>query len=116
VEINGRVCEGCCFSPALFNIYINGIFLDWNTFNIKVYKKKRNKEVNTLLFAGDQILIAKSETLLQKLVHKLENIISKYGLRISTNKTNTIAFRGRDHIRSKIVINNKVIECVNTFN
>jgi hypothetical protein len=49
-------------------------------------------------------------------VHKSENTVSKYGLTISTNKTKTMAFRGRDHIRSKIVINNKITEQVNTFN
>jgi hypothetical protein len=58
--------------------------------------------------------MADSENLLQKLTHKLE-IISQYGLTISTNKTKTMAFRGRDPIRSKIVINNKIIEQVNTF-
>jgi transposase len=71
--------------------------------------------MKTLLFTDDQVLIAESEILLQKSVHKLENVLSKYGLTISTNKTKTMAYRGRDHIRSKIVINNKIIEQVNTF-
>jgi hypothetical protein len=60
--------------------------------------------------------MADSENLLQKLTHKLEIITSQYGLTISTNKTKTMTFRGRDPIRSKIVINNKIIEQVNTFN
>jgi hypothetical protein len=59
--------------------------------------------------------MADSENLLQKLTHKLE-ITSQYGLTISANKAKTMAFRGREAIRSKIVINNKIIEQVNTFN
>jgi hypothetical protein len=42
-------------------------------------------------------------------VHKLENIISKYGLIIATNQTKTMAFEGRDSIRSKIIISNKMV-------
>jgi hypothetical protein len=57
-----------------------------------------------------------AENLLQKLTHKLEIITSQYGLTISTNKIKTMAFQGQDPIRSKIVINNKIIEQVNTFN
>jgi hypothetical protein len=59
--------------------------------------------------------MAESENLLQKSVCKLEKITSKYGLTISTNKAMTVAFRGRDPIRSKIVINNKIIEQINIF-
>jgi hypothetical protein len=60
--------------------------------------------------------MADSENLLQKLTHKLEIITSQYGLSISKNKTKTMTFLGQDPIRSKIVINNKIIEQVNTFN
>jgi hypothetical protein len=42
----------------------------------------------------DYVIIAEPETLVQKSVHKLENIISKCGLTSSTNKT--IEFIGRD--------------------
>jgi hypothetical protein len=46
----------------------------------------------------------------------LENITSKYGLTISTNKTKTMAFRGRYPIRSKRIINNKITEQIDTYN
>jgi hypothetical protein len=115
VEINRGVHQGCPLSPALFNICINEIILEQNTDNLKGVQIKRNEEIKTLLFADDQVLIAELETLLQKSVHRLENITSNYGLTVSANKTKTMASRGRDHIRSKIV-NNKMIEQVNTFN
>jgi hypothetical protein len=49
-----------------------------------------------LLFADDQIITAESETLLQKSIHKLENITSKCGLTISSDKTKTMQ-RKRPH-------------------
>jgi hypothetical protein len=75
----------------------------------------RSKEIKTLFSADDRVIIAKSKILLQKL-HRLESVISKYVLTIPTSKTKTVAFRGRDHIRSNLVINNKVIEQINTHN
>jgi hypothetical protein len=68
------------------------------------------KEIKTLLFADDQVITAETETLLQESIHKLESIISKYGLTTPTSTTKTMAFRARDIIRSKRVINNKIIE------
>jgi hypothetical protein len=97
-------------SPILFNIYINEIISEWDNNNIKGLKILSNTEIKTLLFADDQVIMAESENLLQKSAHKLEKITSKYGLTISANKTKTMSFRGRDPIRSKIVINNKIIE------
>jgi hypothetical protein len=42
--------------------------------------------------------------------------MTEYGLTISVQKTNSMAFKGRDPIRTKFVIDNKIIEQVNWFN
>ena len=42
--------------------------------------------------------------------------LTKYGLTISVQKTESMAFKGRDPLRTKIVIDNKIIEQVNSFN
>ena len=52
----------------------------------------------------DQKIITDSEDLLQKSIYKLQLITAKYELKISSNKTKTMAFKGRDSIRSKIAI------------
>jgi hypothetical protein len=49
-------------------------------------------------------------------VHKLNQIIIEYGLTISVQKTKSVEFEGRDPIRSKIVIVNKIMQKVNSFN
>ena len=42
--------------------------------------------------------------------------MSEYGLTISVQKTKSMAFRGRDPVTTKIVIDNKIIEKMNSFN
>ena len=71
---------------------------------------------STLLFAEDQVIIADREDNLQRAGHKLNQIISEYVLTISVQKTKSMAFRGRDPVRIKIVIDNKIIEQVISFN
>jgi len=65
-----------------------------------------------LLFADDQVIIADTEDNLQKATHKL-NQITEYGLTISVQKTKLMAFKGREPVRTKIVLDIKIIEQVN---
>jgi len=64
---------------------------------------------------SDRIIVVSSEDALQIFTHKLDNITSKYGIKISTSKMKTMAFKGKDLVRSKIVINNNITEQINTF-
>ena len=43
-------------------------------------------------------------------------MITEYGLTISVQKIKSMTFKGRDPVRTKIVIDNKIIEQVNSFN
>jgi len=63
-----------------------------------------------MLFADDQVIIADTEDKLQKAAHKLNQIITEYGLTISVQKTKSMALKGRDPVRTKIVIDNQIIE------
>jgi len=63
-----------------------------------------------LLFTDDQVVLADTEDNLQKAAHKLNRLITKYGLTISVQITKSMAFKGRDPVRTKIVIDNKIIE------
>ena len=49
-------------------------------------------------------------------MHKLNQIITEYGLTTSVQKTKSMALKGRDPVRTKIVIDNKIIEQLNLFN
>lgn len=112
-EINQGVRQGCPLSPTLFNIYIDEITRLWfekiKHFNID------NVNFTALLFADDQVIVSRNENDLQIAIIKLNEVASKYNMIISTDKTKVMAFLGSYPIRTKIVLNNKTIEQVNTF-
>ena len=118
VEINRGVCQGCPLSSKLFNIYLDEIITKWQNQDITGIKLSKNQQLPTLLFADDHVVIrvADTEDNLQKAAHKLNRIITEYGLTTSVQKTKSMAFKGRDPVRTKIVIDNKIIEQVNMFN
>ena len=68
------------------------------------------------MFSDNQVIVVGSEDALQIYIHKLETITYKYGLNISTSKMKTMAFKGRDPVRSTSVTNNNITEQINTFN
>ena len=115
-EINKGVRQGCPLSPTLFNIYLDEIITKWQKKDITGIKLSKNQQLSTLLSANDQVIIGDTEENLQKAVHKLNQIITEYGLTISVQKTKWMAFKGRDPVRTKTVIDNKIIEQINSFN
>ena len=46
----------------------------------------------------------------------INQIIAEFSLTMSIQKTKSVAFKGRDPVRTKTVIDNKIIEQVNSFN
>ena len=68
------------------------------------------------MFADDHIIVAHSKDPLQISIRKLKTVTYKYGLKISTIKTNRMSFKGADLTRSKIVINNNIMKQINTLN
>ena len=73
---------------------------------------KRNFHINTLLFADDQVVIQDTEDKLQKSVYILHQLSKDYNLKISTDKTKIMAFRGKHLMRSKIEIDRLILEQV----
>ena len=65
---------------------------------------KRNLYLNILLFSEDQVFIQCSEDKLQKSVCILNQMSKDYNLKISTDKTKIMAFRGKRLVPSKIEI------------
>jgi hypothetical protein len=63
----------------------------WQKEDITGIPLSKNKQLLTLLFADDQVIISNTEDKLQKVTHKLNQIITEYGLIISVQKT--VAFK-----------------------
>ena len=95
--------------------YLDFIHFLW--FEIHKRRNSTSKKSSTvmLLFAGDQVIISYTEDNLQKVMCELNHIITEYGLTISVQKTKLMAFQGWDPVGSKIVINNRIIDQVNSF-
>jgi hypothetical protein len=115
IHVNKGVRQGCGLSPVLFNIYFNEIIQEFKKVIKKGIELNNRKLVNTILYADDQILMAKSEDDLQTMAHHLNLIARKYKMTISSTKTKSMA-KLENHIQTiKIVINDNIIEQVTDF-
>ena len=112
--INQGVRQECPLSPVIFNLYLDKVIRIWLQ-KIKTYKYLKELIFNTLLFADDQFIISDTEDNLQKAVYLLYNISKGYNLEISIKKTKVFGFVGRDHLRTKISINDETLEQVSQF-
>jgi len=90
-------------AQTFFNRHISQVIAERKEKGIKEIGTARNKDIKTLLFADDKVIAAGSGDALQISVHKLETVTFKCGLKISTSKTKTMIFKGRDSVRSKLV-------------
>ena len=84
--------------------------------DINGIKLSKSQQLSTLLFEDTQVIMADIEDNPQKAARKLNQVIAEYGLIISVQKTKWMAFKGRDPMRTKIVIDYKIIEQVIFFN
>ena len=74
-----------------------------------------NKDIKTVSFADDQVTVTGSEAVIKISVHKLQTINCKCVLKFHRSKTKAMAFKERDLMRSKTVINSDIIAEINTF-
>ena len=125
IEIDGEITEelktnqglkqGCSLSPILFNIYLDEILKEWKQKVHKGINLGRSRTLNVLMFADDIVLIFDTEDRLQKAVYELNKICKEYNMIISENKTKIMAFQGRNPVRSKIIIEDSILEQVSHF-
>jgi hypothetical protein len=104
-------------SPAARNvsIYIDKVIKDWLQV-IKPNISAKDLILNTILFADDQVIVASTEDKLQRAAYALNNIAITYNLKVSGNKTKAMAMKGKMNARTKLAIDNNIIEHVNSFN
>jgi hypothetical protein len=78
-------------------------------------KISNDTKLITILFADDQVVIANLEDNLQRGLHALHQTVQKFCEKIAHQKIKIMAFKGTEPIRSKTVIDNMILEQVNTF-
>jgi hypothetical protein len=80
----------------IFNTYIGNTVRQWQNNLTKHFQINQN-DIDNILFADDQAVIAKTEDL-QRALHKLNMICKEYNLKICTVKTKVMAFKGSEHL------------------
>jgi hypothetical protein len=112
--ISQGVKQGCTLSPTLlYNIY--EIIKQLNEKYTTGIKISNDTKSITILLADDQAVIANSKDKLQRGLQALHRTVQTFCVKIAHQKTKIMDFKGTEPIRSKIVIDNMILEQVNTF-
>ena len=88
---------------------------EWRKTNPEGINMGKQQEINTVLFADNQAALAETEDDLQTAIFQLTITSEAYDIKISSEKTKTMAFKGVGTVRSEVVINRNIIEQVNMF-
>ena len=68
-----------------------------------------------LLYADDAVIFATSPESLQSLLRDIETYCTTWGLKINTSKTKVMIFERGRHTRHDFILNNTIIEVVESF-
>ena len=112
--IKRGVRQGCVLSPSIFNVYTEKIFCKFNDMpGIKLC----GEYFNNLRYADDTVLMAESETELQKLVDTVKKGSLEYGLEMNTKKTKTMVVRRniKDGTKISIKVDGVTLEQVESY-
>ena len=71
-QIGKGVCQGCVFSPCLFNLYAKYIIRNSGLEEAQAGIKMAGRDINNLRYADDTTLMAESEEGLKSLLMKVK--------------------------------------------
>jgi hypothetical protein len=105
----------CTLSTHTFIIYMDADTSEWQM-QLESHFSVGKMILDTLLFADYKVIFAKLQHELQLVILQHSNIKTTYNLEIWYVKTNSMAFRCKYQIRSKIILNSKTVEQLQNFN
>ena len=85
-QIGKGVCQGCIFSPCLFNLYAEYIMRNARLVEAQVGIKIAGRNISNLRYADDTILMAESEEEVKSLLMKVKEESEKVGLKLNIQK------------------------------
>ena len=85
-QIGKGVCQGCIFSPCLFNLYAEYIMRNTGLEEAQAGIKISGRNINNLRYADDTTLMAESEEELKSLLRKVKEESEKVGLKLNMAK------------------------------
>ena len=86
-QIGKGVCQGCIFSPCLFNLYVEYIMRNAGLEEAQAGIKIAKRNINNLRYADDTTLMAESKGELKSLLMKVKEESEKVGLKLTIQKT-----------------------------
>ena len=90
-QIGKGVCQGCIFSPCLFNLHAEYIMRNAGLEKAQAGIKIAGRNINNLRYADDTTLMAESEEELNSLLMKVREENEKVGLKLNIQKTKVMA-------------------------
>ena len=105
--VRSGVRQGCVLSPLLFITYIDNI--------CKLSITNNDNNINEILFADDQVIIAETEHELQQHLDNLKRIREEYSMRINKDKTEVMVIN-KGTIHSNVQIGNEKVTNVSELN
>ena len=85
-QIGKGVCQGCIFSPCLFNLYAEHIMRNAGLEEAEAGIKIARRNINNLGYADDTTLMAESEEELKSHLMKVKEESEKVGLKLNIQK------------------------------
>ena len=89
-QIGKGVCQGCMLSPCLFNLYAEYLMRNAGLEKAQAGIKIARRNISSLRYADDTILMAESEEL-KSLLMKVKEESEKVGLKLNIQKTKIMA-------------------------
>ena len=86
-QIGKRVCQGCIFSPCLFNLYVEYIMLNAGFNKAQAGIKFSGRNINNLRYADDTTFMAESKEELKGLLMKVKEENEKVSLILNSHNT-----------------------------
>ena len=90
-QIGKGVCQGCIFSPCLFDLYVEYIMRNTGLEEAQAGIKIDKRNINNLRYADDTTLMVENEEEIKSLLMKVKKESEKVGLKLNIQKTKIMA-------------------------